>query len=117
MSRSIVHDLKNNFGQGLTVAHTEFSGAVSLVGPATGNHLRIYKVSVDGPVGQGAAAEIEMQDGTGAVLHTFPISTEGHSEIDLGSRFIKFDTAVRFTRGTAQNDAVFVSVFYQERAN
>lgn len=117
MSRSQVHDIKNNFGQGLTPAHTGFSGGVSLVGPASGNHLRVYKIQINGPADQGSAAEIEVQDGSGSIMHTFPVKASGEASVDFGSRYLRFDTAVRFTRGTAIDDLVFGSVFYTENVN
>lgn len=117
MSRSIVHDLKNNFGQGLTTAHTSFSGSVSLAAPSAGFHLRVFKVAVDGPVGLGNAVEVQMNDDNGNSLHVFPVAAQGHAEIDLGSRFLRFDSAIGFTRATAQEDQVFVTVFYTEHVN
>ncbi len=117
MSRAQVHDIKNNFGQGLTPAHTGFSGGVSLVGPASGRHLRVFKIVMNGPADQASAVEIELQDGTGAVMHTFPVAANGKSEVDFGSRHLRFNTAVRFTRGTGQDDLVFASVFFTENVN
>lgn len=113
MSRSLVNDIKNNFGQPLASVHTNLSGGASLASPASGQHLRVFKVLCTAPIGMSSAQTIVLEDGfdTG-VRHTFPVPVDGQSELNLGSRSLRFDTSVCLT-GPDEN--VLVTVFYDSR--
>lgn len=113
MSRANIHDIKNNFGQALVSVNTNLSGAASLATPAAGEHLRVFKILCVAPTDMVAAQTVQVTDSdTGAVLHTFAVPLLGESVLDLGSRFLQFDSSVSFT-GAAEN--VHVTVMYDTR--
>jgi len=116
MSRSILHDIKNEFSEPFDVLFSDLASGgtvATLAAPASGNHLRVYRMTIHGPSTLSATHTCAVYDGATQIA-TLYLPAGGVREIDLLGRYWKVESHLQLDRLSAQ-EGVQVTTLYREK--
>lgn len=111
-SRTARLELKEFFGGPVQTYVSEFSGAASLVSPATGNTLRVFKIVLSAPSGNANTVGAEIRDGADLRALVY-VPAGGVREVGLDGRHLAVTESLRLTRSD-NDDLLAVTAFYKE---
>jgi hypothetical protein len=116
MSRGTVHHLVNELGGGIQFLNTSVTADESILSPATGKHLRVYEVILDGPSAMASDTGAAIRDGTADPINIAYFPASGRRHLDFQGRYWQVDTSLRITR-PVNNNAIDVTIVYREVDN